>query len=47
MTCAYMPDGAKFNGIKNILTDEQVGKLTVGDLLNDELQNPLIYSKQI
>ena len=47
MTCAYMPDGAKFNGIKNILTDEQVGKLTVGDLLNDELQNPLIYSKPI
>ena len=24
MTCAYMPDGATFNGIKNILTDEQV-----------------------
>ncbi len=44
MTCAYMPDGAKFNGIKNILTDEQVSKLNVGDLLNDEAQNPLIYS---
>lgn len=44
MTCAYMPDGAKFNGIKNILTDEQVRKLTIGALLNDEMQNPLIYS---
>jgi ectoine hydroxylase-related dioxygenase (phytanoyl-CoA dioxygenase family) len=44
MTCAYMPDGATFNGIKNILTDEQVAKLKVGDLLNDESQNPLIYS---
>jgi ectoine hydroxylase-related dioxygenase (phytanoyl-CoA dioxygenase family) len=44
MTCAYMSDGAKFNGIKNILTDEQVSKLTIGDLLNDELQNPMIYS---
>lgn len=44
MTCAYMPDGAAFNGIKNILTDEQVSKLSIGDLLNDELQNPLIYS---
>jgi phytanoyl-CoA hydroxylase len=43
MTCAYMPDGARFNGIKNILTDEQLAKLTVGDLLNDEGQNPLIY----
>ena len=44
MTCAYMPDGAAFNGIKNILSDEQVAKLNNGDLLNDELQNPLIYS---
>jgi len=44
MTCAYMPDGAKFNGIKNILTDEQVSKLKIGDLLNDEAQTPLIYS---
>lgn len=44
MTCAYMPDGATFNGIKNILTDEQVARLNVGDLLNDETQNPLIYS---
>lgn len=45
MTCAYMPDGATFNGIKNILTDEQIAKLKVGDLLNDDEQNPLIYSK--
>ncbi len=44
MTCAYMPDGAKFNGIKNILSDAQVSKLKIGDLLNDDLQNPLIYS---
>jgi ectoine hydroxylase-related dioxygenase (phytanoyl-CoA dioxygenase family) len=44
MTCAYMPDGARFNGIKNILTDEQLSKLTVGDLMDDEIQNPLIYS---
>jgi phytanoyl-CoA hydroxylase len=43
MTCAYMPDGATFNGIKNILSDEQVAKLRIGDLLNDENQNPLIY----
>jgi phytanoyl-CoA hydroxylase len=43
MTCAYMPDGAKFNGIKNILSDEQFAKLNTGDLLNDETQNPLLY----
>ena len=46
MTCAYMPDGATFNGIKNILSDEQVARLKVGDLLNDDGQNPLIYSKE-
>jgi ectoine hydroxylase-related dioxygenase (phytanoyl-CoA dioxygenase family) len=44
MTCAYMPDGAEFNGIKNILSDAQFAKLKPGDLLNDEGQNPLIYS---
>jgi ectoine hydroxylase-related dioxygenase (phytanoyl-CoA dioxygenase family) len=43
MTCAYMPDGAVFNGIQNILSEEQVGKLSAGDLLNSEDQNPLIY----
>jgi phytanoyl-CoA hydroxylase len=46
MTCAYMPDGATFNGIKNILTDEQVAKLRIGDPLNDDEQTPLIYSNQ-
>jgi phytanoyl-CoA hydroxylase len=47
MTCAYMPDGATFNGIKNILSDEQVAKLKIGDLLNDDQQNPLIYKKEV
>jgi len=46
MTCAYMPDGAIFNGIKNILSDEQFSKLKIGDLLNDDEQNPLIYSEE-
>ncbi len=45
MACAYMPDGATFNGIKNILSDEQVTKLKVGELLNDDAQNPLIFSR--
>jgi ectoine hydroxylase-related dioxygenase (phytanoyl-CoA dioxygenase family) len=43
MTCAYMPDGALFNGIQNILSDEQFAKLKIGDLLNDDAQNPLIF----
>jgi ectoine hydroxylase-related dioxygenase (phytanoyl-CoA dioxygenase family) len=46
MTCAYMPDGSTFNGIKNILTDEQVARLKPGDLMNDDAQNPLIYSSK-
>ncbi len=44
MTCAFMPDGAVFNGIQNILTDEQVAKLKVGQVLDDDAQNPLVYS---
>lgn len=45
MTCAYMPDGSIYNGIQNILTDEYIKNLKTGDLLNDDVQNPLIYSK--
>ena len=43
MTCAYMPDGNLFNGQKNILPDEYLQKLQVGDPLNWDEQNPLIY----
>ncbi len=43
MTCAYMPDGATFNGQQNILTDEQIAHLSIGDPLNDENQNPLVF----
>ena len=45
MTCAYMPDGSTFNGKKNILTDEMVGRLKIGDVLEDDNQNPLIYHR--
>ena len=47
MTCAYMPDGATFNGIQNILSNEQIGKLKIGDVLNDENQVPLVWSKEM
>jgi phytanoyl-CoA hydroxylase len=43
MTCAYMPDGSTFNGLQNILTDEQISRLKLGDTLADDTQNPLIY----
>ena len=43
MTCAYMPDGNSFNGEPNILPDEYVQSLKIGDPLNMDEQNPLIY----
>ena len=39
MACGYMPDGIGFNGIQNILSDEQTIKLTIEDLLNNDQQN--------
>ena len=47
MTCAYMPDGSVFNGQKNILPDQYLKTLTVGDLLNNDEQNPLIYHASV
>jgi len=46
MTCAYMPDGNTFNGTPNILSEEILSTLKVGDLLNDDAVTPLIYSKK-
>ena len=43
MTCAYMPDGNVFNGEPNILPDKYVEKLQIGDPLNNDELNPLIY----
>jgi hypothetical protein len=40
-----MPDGATFNGIQNILSDQQVARLDVGDVLDDEGQNPLVWRR--
>ncbi|QEM08907.1 phytanoyl-CoA dioxygenase family protein [Mucilaginibacter rubeus] len=45
MTCAYMPDGNTYNGIQNIISDADVANIKVGDLLNNDRLNPLIYSR--
>ncbi len=45
MTCAYMPDGATFNGQQNILPDAYFASLKVGDLLNNDTVNPLIWKR--
>ena len=43
MTCAYMPDGNIYNGEPNILPEIYLASLKVGDVLNNNDQNPLIY----
>lgn len=45
MTCAYMPDGNIFNGEPNILPESYLQTLKVGDPLNSDEQNPLIYKR--
>jgi ectoine hydroxylase-related dioxygenase (phytanoyl-CoA dioxygenase family) len=45
MTCAYMPDGSTFNGKKNVLPDDYVARLKIGDALDNDEQNPLIYHR--
>ena len=46
MTCSYMPEGATFNGLQNILSPQQVAELQIGDVLEDEAMNPLVWSRQ-
>ncbi|MBC8140949.1 MAG: phytanoyl-CoA dioxygenase family protein, partial [Armatimonadetes bacterium] len=43
MTCAYMPDGATFNGEKNVLPDDYFATLSVGDVLDNGAVNPLLW----
>jgi phytanoyl-CoA hydroxylase len=45
MTCAYMPDGCRFNGQANVLPPDYLATLKVGDRLDNEAQNPLVYSR--
>ena len=45
MTCGYMPDGSTFNGTRNILPQDYFESLAIGDLLDDDAINPLIWHK--
>jgi len=45
MTCGYMPAGSTFNGQANILPPDYLASLSVGDVLDNEAQNPLIFSR--
>ncbi|MDE0610711.1 MAG: phytanoyl-CoA dioxygenase family protein [Anaerolineaceae bacterium] len=45
MTCAYMPDGSTFNGQQNILPPDMFERLQIGDLLDEDAQNPLLWRR--
>lgn len=45
MTCAFMPDGATFNGTRNVLPERVLESLQVGDVLDNEEQNPLVWGR--
>ena len=47
MTCAYMPDGATFNGKRNILSESYQSSLSIGDTLDNNDELPLIFSRGI
>lgn len=46
MTCAYMPDGSVFNGQRNVLPPEYFGSLKIGDVLDNNTQNPLLWKEE-
>ena len=43
MTCAYMPAGSTFNGAQNILPDDYFAQLEIGDVLENDEVNPLVW----
>jgi ectoine hydroxylase-related dioxygenase (phytanoyl-CoA dioxygenase family) len=45
MTCAYMPDGAVFNGQQNVLPDSYFASLRLGDRLDNDEINPLVFHR--
>jgi ectoine hydroxylase-related dioxygenase (phytanoyl-CoA dioxygenase family) len=47
MTVAYMPDGVTFNGKRDefVYTEGQAAAMAVGDVLDDEETNPLLWPR--
>lgn len=45
MTCAYMPDGNVYNGNANVLPQSYLDTLQIGDVLDNDAQNPLIFKR--
>jgi ectoine hydroxylase-related dioxygenase (phytanoyl-CoA dioxygenase family) len=46
MTCAFMPDGATYNGrAHDMLAPDYVASLEVGDPIDDDRIFPLVWSR--
>ena len=45
MTCGFMPYGSTFNGNQNILSDEQFASYEIGDVIDDDNQNPVVWHR--
>lgn len=45
MTCGYMPDGSTFNGKQSALPQAYFESLEIGDVLDNDSINPLIWHK--
>jgi hypothetical protein len=43
---AYMPAGAVFNGTRTVLPPDYFATLMLGQVLNNDAQNPLVYSRR-
>ncbi len=43
MTIQMMPIGSTFNGKMNVLTTEEFKALKIGDSMDDDVRNPLMY----
>lgn len=48
MTAAFMPDGVRFNGTRDVrvLGEQYLDTLTEGDLLQDDQLNPVVYARR-
>lgn len=42
MTCAYMPEGSRFNGQQNILPQDYFASLSIGQVLDRDGLNPVV-----
>lgn len=45
MMCGYMPIGSTFNGQQNILSNEYFNSLDIGDPMENEDWNPVVWEK--